>query len=1060
MFLSNLSIKRPVFATMMMAALMVLGLFSLRRLPLDEMPDVELPFLMVQTVYPGAGPESVEREVTKKIEEAINPIAGVKRMESSSVEGVSMIFVEFELGTKVADAQADVRAKLDALRPTLPADIETPVVSRFDFRQSPIISLALSGEGWALRDLTQLATETISRRIETVDGVGNVSVVGGLQREIHVLLLPPRMEALGVSPEMVVGALRRENMDAPAGRVERGIGEQLVRVRGRIRDPRQFAELVVTVRNGAAVRLREVARIEDSQEEERTAAEYSGRRAIGIDIRRISGSNIVAVADGVRRAVSELNAQLPRGVRMEFIRDNSDWIRESLADVEMTLIVGAMLTVFIVFLFLNSWRSTVITGLTLPVSVISAFLAIYMFGFTINTMTLMALSLAIGMLIDDAIVVRENIVRHVEHGEDHYTAAGAGTSEIGFAVLATTMSVLAVFVPVGFMGGIVGRFFFEFGITVAFAIAVSLFVSFTLDPMLSSIWYDPQAEGHAERGPIGKQLERFNQKFRDLGVWYRSVIAWALDHRRATVGIAAGAFVLAISLFGVGAVGGEFMPRADRSEFQVTVKTPVGSSLAYTRAKAEELDRYIRSLPEVEFTYLTIGGGMQTTVTDGSIYVRLKPRAERRRSQDEMMVAMREATPSFRGVQAYVLDAGGMGGGQRPIQVNILGPDLARLQQISEGALAAVRDVRGLVDLSSSLEGRKPEFVVQLDRDLAANLGVTIGSVSTGLRTVLSGTTASNFEDASGLTHDIVVRMAPEYRESSADLARVPLATSQVDQRTMSLVMVPLGQVARILPSGAPSEIKRYQLERMVRLEGNYQGRSLTQVSADIDRRLRQGSVLPAGYRIATGGEQEMFVESVGYIVESLVLAIVFVYLILASQFGSFLQPLAIMLALPLSLIGVMLGLMLTRGTFNMLSMIGVIMLMGLVTKNAILLVDFTNKSREAGATRRDALIDAGQIRLRPIMMTTLAMIFGMLPTALALGEGGEFRAPMARAVIGGLVTSTLLTLIVVPVVYTYFDDFGSRVLGWVSASNKGEVGVPVQEETAPGAEPEVFPAD
>ena len=1060
MFLSNLSIKRPVFATMMMVALMVLGLFSLRRLPLDEMPDVEFPFLMVQTIYPGAGPEAVEREVTKKIEEAINPIAGVKRIESSSVEGVSTIFVEFELETKVMDAQADVRSKLDALRPSLPSDIETPVVSRFDFRQSPIVSLALSGEGWALRDLTQLATETISRRIETVDGVGNVTVVGGLQREIHVLLLPPRMEALGVSPEMVVGALRRENMDAPAGRVERGIGEQLVRVKGRVRDPRAFAALVVTVRGGTPVRLGDVARIEDAQEEERTAAEFSGRRAIGIDIRRMSGSNIVAVADGVRGTVAELNAQLPRGVRLEVIRDNSVWIRESLADVQLTLVLGALLTVLIVFLFLNSWRSTVITGLTLPVSVISAFLAIYAFGFTINTMTLMALSLAIGMLIDDAIVVRENIVRHVERGEDHYTAAGEGTSEIGFAVLATTLSVLAVFIPVGFMGGIIGKFFFQFGITVAFAIAVSLFVSFTLDPMLSSIWYDPQAEGHAERGPIGRQLERFNQRFRDLGAWYRTVIAWALDHRKTTVGVAIGAFVLAISLFGIGAVGGEFMPKSDRSEFEVTVKTPVGSSLAYTRAKTEELDRFIRALPEVEFTYLTIGGGQQATVTDGTIYVRLKPVAVRARSQEEVMVALRAAVPPFRGVRAYVMEAGGMGGGQRPIQVNILGPDLARLQEISDRALAAIRPVPGLVDLSSSLEGRKPEFVVELDRDLAANLGVTIGSVSTGLRTVLSGSVASNFEDASGLTHDVVVRLAPEFRESSTDLARVPLATTQVDQRSGSLVMVPLGQVARILPSGAPSEIKRYQLERMVRIEGNYQGRSLTQVSGDIQRQLRQGSVLPTGYRIATGGEQEMFIETVGYVVESLVLAIVFVYLILASQFGSFLQPLAIMLALPLSLIGVMLGLLLTRGTFNIMSMIGVIMLMGLVTKNAILLVDFANKARATGSPRREALIDAGQIRLRPIMMTTLAMIFGMLPTALALGEGGEFRAPMARAVIGGLVTSTLLTLIVVPVVYTYFDDFGSRVVAWLTSKEEVKKVRAEEAGVVPGSLPEAFPAD
>ena len=1060
MFLSNLSIKRPVFATMMMLALVVLGLFSMRRLPLDEMPDVDLPFLLVQTRYPGAGPDAVEREVTKKIEEAINPIQGVKHIESSSVEGYSTVFVEFELGTKIMDAQADTRAKIDAIRLDLPSDIDPPLVSRFDFRQSPIVSLALSGEGWAQRDLTQLATETISRRIETVDGVGNVTVVGGLEREIDVLLLPPRMEALGVSPDMVVAALRRENMDAPAGRVERGIGEQLVRVKGRVRDPQQFANLVVTVRGGVPVRLGEVARIADTQEEERSAAEYSGKRAIGIDIRRVTGSNVVEVADGVRQAVAELNAQLPKGVHLDEIRDTSKWIRESLNDVRMTLVLGALLTVLIVFLFLNSWRSTVITGLTLPVSVISAFLALYVFNFTINTMTLMALSLAIGMLIDDAIVVRENIVRHVERGEDHYTAAGAGTSEIGFAVLATTLTVLAVFVPVGFMGGIVGRFFFQFGITVAFAIAVSLFVSFTLDPMLSSIWYDPQAEGHAERGPVGKALERFNGKFRDIGVWYRGVIAWALDHRRATVGIAVGAFVLAMMLLGVGAVGGEFFPKSDRSEISVGFETPVGSSLAYTRAKAEEIDRYLRSLPEVAFTYLTIGGDQQRTVTAGTIYTKLRPRAERARGQEEFKSYVRHALAGFRGVTTSINDASGMGGGQKPIQINILGPDLGRLRTISDSALAVIRHVPGLVDLKSSLEGQKPEFEVELDRDLAANLGVTIGSVSTGLRTVLSGTTASDFEDEAGLAHDVVVRLAPEYRESAADLARVPLATTRADTRTGALVMVPLGQVAHISPSGAPAEIKRYQLERMVRLEANYEDRPLTKVSADIQKRLARADVLPVGYRYVTGGMQEMFVESVGYILESLALAVIFVYLILASQFGSFLQPLAIMLSLPLSLIGVMLGLLLTRSTFNMLSMIGVIMLMGLVTKNAILLVDFANKARDAGSARREALIDAGQIRLRPIIMTTLAMIFGMLPTALALGEGGEIRAPMARAVIGGLITSTLLTLIVVPVVYTYYDDLGGRVLALFAKRKRVERAVAAGEEPAPGAEPEGVPAD
>jgi HAE1 family hydrophobic/amphiphilic exporter-1 len=1058
MFLSNLSIKRPVFATMMMLALIVLGLFSLRRLKLDEMPDVELPFVMVQTRYPGASPEAVEREVTKKIEEAVNPIEGVKRIESSSVEGFSTIFIEFELNTRVMNAQADVRSKLDAIRADLPLDIDPPVVSRFDFRQNPIISLALSGPGWALRDLTRLATETIARRIETVDGVGSVSVVGGLDREIHVLLLPARMEALGVSPDMVAAALRRENMDTPAGRVERGSAEQLVRVKGRITDPRAFANVVVATRSGTPVRLGEVARIEDAQEEERSVAEFSGARSIGIDIRRVSGANVVDVADGVKAVIAQLNAELPRGTRLEVIRDNSTWIRESLGDVQLALVLGALLTVLVVFLFLNSWRSTVITGLTLPVSVISAFLVVYAMNFTINTMTLMALSLAVGILIDDAIVVRENIVRHVERGEDHHTAAREATSEIGFAVLATTLSILAVFVPVGFMGGIVGRFFFQFGITIAFAVAVSLFVSFTLDPMLSSLWYDPQAAGHAERGPVGKRLEKFNDRFRDVGRRYRGAIAWALDHRWATLGVAGGAFAAAIVLMAVGAVGGQFMPVTDRGDLNVVIETPVGSSLAYTRAKGEEIDRSLRARPEVAYTYFTIGGGQQRTVTDGAIYVKLKPKGERGLTQQQFETALRRDLPAFRGVRATVGDAGGMGGGQAPVQINIIGPDMGRLQELSDQMLARIHNVPGLVDLTSSLEGRKPEYVIEVNRDLAADLGLSIGAISNTLRTVLAGQRVTNYEDETGLTHDVIVQVAPEFRTSYADVGRIPLSTGAVNLRTLVPVTVPLGQVAEIRPGGAPSEIKRLSLERMARIEGNYQGRSLTQVMGDVRARF-SGLALPPGYRLNVGGESADFAETVGYILESLALAIIFVYLILASQFGSFLQPLAIMLSLPLSIIGVLLGLLLTGDTFNIMSMIGIIMLMGLVTKNAILLVDFANKARLRGRTRREALIEAGEIRFRPIMMTTLSMIFGMLPTALALGEGGEFRAPMARAVIGGLITSTLLTLVVMPVVYTFLDDFGAKVLGWAKRGAPKEVEAR-GHEPGPQPVPEGVPAD
>ena len=1030
MFLSDLSIKRPVLATMMMLALVVLGLFSYRRLSIDLFPNVDFPVLVIQTRYAGASPESVEREVTKKLEEAVNPVSGVKEISSTSTEGFSTIVVQFNLGTKIMDAQADVRAKIDAIRQDLPKDIDPPVISRSDPAQQPIFVLSVNGGGWALRDLTRLADEVVSRRLENIPGVGNVTLVGGLKRQINVLLLPDRMDALGVSPDMVVDALNRENGDVPAGRVDAGSAENLVRVSGKIKDPKDFANLIVTSRGGSLVRLGQVARIEDSQEEERDAAYVSGERAVALEVRKTSDANTVEVVDAVRRVMTELSATVPHGTHLSTIQDNSTWIRNSVDDVQKTLLEGAALTVFIVFLFLNSWRSTVITGLTLPVSVISAFLAIYAFGFTLNTMTLMALSLAIGILIDDAIVVRENIVRHVERGEDHYTAARNGTAEIGFAVMATTFSVIAVFIPVAFMKGIVGRFFFPFGITVACAVAVSLFVSFTLDPMLSSLWYDPQAEGGAERGRIGKLLVRFNDSFHGLGQRYRRVIAWALDHRIATIGIAAAAFIAAMSLFGLGLVGGQFMPNSDNEQTALTVEAPEGSSIDYTAGKTAELTRWLDRQPEVALTYATIGGPQQNNaVNKGQIYIKLTPKSARRRTQQEFENEMRQVLPQFSGVTARVLQLGAAGGNRPPIELRLEGPEITKLQDLSDRAIAAMRTVPGLVELKSSLEGRKPEFLIDVNRDLAANVGLSLGLIGQSLRPILAGQTAGTWEDETGLAHDVEVRLAPEFRRSATDVARIPIASNQTNSRTKNSVMVPLGQVATLSTSGAPSEIKRLNLERVVSIDGNYEGRPLTAVMQDAQARLGQVP-LPAGYRWDVGGEQKDFAETVGYIMESLFLAVVFIYLILASQFGSFLQPLAIMLSLPLSLIGVMLGLMLTRGTFNIMSMIGVIMLMGLVTKNAILLIDFVNKAREKGSERRAALIDAGELRLRPIVMTTLAMIFGMLPTALALGAGSEFRAPMAVAVIGGLITSTLLTLVVVPVVYTYLDDFG----GWVGA--------------------------
>jgi HAE1 family hydrophobic/amphiphilic exporter-1 len=1042
-FLSDLSIRRPVLATMMILALVVLGIASYRRLSVDLWPKVEIPFVSIQTTYPGASPEAVEREVTKRIEESVNSIEGVKEITSFSTEGYSVIYIQFQLQTRIMDALADVRAKMDAVRQDMPKDIDPPVISRFDVQSLPIMTFAVSGPGWSLRDLTRLGEEDISRRLQNIPGVGSVEVVGGVRREIHALLLPDRMDALGVSPDMVVAALQRENTDVPAGRVERGAREDLVRIKGRIAEPKDFANVAVATRNGSTVRLSQVARVEDAQEEERDAAYISGERAVAIEIRKVSGGNTVDIADAVNDEVAALNRELPRGARLSRVQDNSIWIRHSVEDVQKTLVEGAALTILIVFLFLNSWRSTVITGVTLPVSVISAFLAFNVFGFTLNLMTLMGLSLVIGILIDDAIVVRENIVRHVERGEDHFAAARKGTAEIGFAVLSTSLSIICVFVPVAFMGGIVGRFFYQFGIVVAFAVSVSLFVSFTLDPMLSSRWYDPQAEGRPPQGLVGKLLKRFNDGFARIGVRYRGWIAWSLRHRALVLGVAGATFVLALALPMIGVVGGQFMPKSDEERTLVAFETPVGSSLDYTVSKGLEIARYLDSRSEVDYTYLSIGGVRQNNaVNRGEVFVQMTPKERRRLSQEAFEMELRKVLPRFHGAEARILLSGPVGGAQAPIVLNVIGPELPKLQEISDRVMRDLRDVPGLVELKSSLEGRKPEWLVDVDRNLAADVGLSIGQVGASLRPVLAGQKAGDWEDPTGLSYDVVVRMAPEYRTSSADLARVPVATANVDPRTGAPVMVPLGQVATFRRGGAPDQIDRKSLERVATIEGNYEGRSLTQVVRDVQARLAKIE-LPPGYRFKYGGEQEDFAETVGYMSEALLLAVVFLYIILASQFGSFLQPLAIMLSLPLSMIGVMLALTITRGTLNMMSMVGIIMLMGLVVKNAILLVDFVNKARSRGEERTAALIDAGQLRLRPIVMTTLAMIFGMLPTALALGKGAEFRAPMAHAVIGGLITSTLLTLVVVPVVYTFLDDFGA----WVRRQVRRWTEAPEEEE-------------
>jgi HAE1 family hydrophobic/amphiphilic exporter-1 len=1044
MSLSAVAIRRPVFTTMVMVGLVVMGLFSYRRLAIDQFPAIDLPIVTVQTTFPGASAEGVEREVTRRLEEAFNPVQGVRNITSVSLEGVSQVIIEFDLGRNVDEAANDLRAKLEGIRRDLPEDIDPPIVQKLDPSAQPIISLALSSTTLTPVQLTTLAEETIRRRLEAVPGVGDVQVSGGADREVRVNLVPERLQSLGITVPEVSAALARQNLEVPAGRVRRGTSEQLVRVAGRITSPMQFADVIVATRGGEPVRVRDVARVEDGSPEERSLALLNGRRAISINILKVSGANTVAVADGVKAALARMSG-LPPGAALRVVRDNSTFIRNSIRDVIHELITGALLTVLIVMLFLNDWKATAITSLALPVSVISSFIVMLAMGFTLNVLTLMALSLSIGILIDDAIVVIENIVRHREHGEDHATAAAQGTQEIMLAVMATTLSIVAVFVPVAFMRGIIGRFFFAFGITVAWAVLVSLFVSFTLTPMLAAAWgVNPHGGGTgASRNPLTRGITAFNRAFDRLALRYRGVVTWALAHRKATLGIAAASFVAAMMLFPF--IGGSFSPDTDQSEFAVQFQTPQGSSLSYTLEKSLHIDALLRREPGVAYTFTTIGAGATGRVTNGEMYVRLVPPHERARSQQEMMAVARERVATVFGVQAQVLVPAGIGGAQAPLQVELRGPETAELQRLSSEGLRALAGAPGLADLKSSIGEPRPEWRIELDRDAANQVGVDLGQISATLRPLMAGETATRWEDPTGEERDVVLQVAPEQRQSVEDIASVPVPTAS-RSASGGTATVPLRSIARITSSAAPAQIDRKNLERFVAISGsNAPGVSISEASATLRSRL--GALrLPPGYSINLGGQTQQLAETGGYVLETLSLAVILIFLILASQFESLTQPFAIMLSLPLSLVGVLLALLFTRTTMNIMSMIGIIMLMGLVTKNAILLIDNANERRRAGTERSRALIEAGAVRLRPIMMTTAAMIAGMLPVALALGEGGTFRAPMARAVIGGLITSTLLTLVVVPVAYTYLDGFGARVRRLTHRAERR----PIEEREAP----------
>lgn len=1039
MWLTRVSINNPVFAAMIMLALMVIGLLATFRMKVEEFPNIEFPFVVVNTVYSGASPEVIETDITKKIEDQVNTIAGVKEVTSVTQQGLSQVIVQFDLNIPSDVAAQNVRDKLALVTPTFRDEVTTPIVAQYNPADAPVVSVTFRSDKMSLRELSTYLDNTVKKQLQTVTGVGRVDILGGRQRQIRVLLNPTQMNAYKVSVNQISNALRSENVELPVGTINNQNQEMVIQVNGLVKTPNEFNQIIVAQNRSSTgaivpVYLSQVAQVVDGQAEAESASLQNGQPAVAMDIIKMSDANVIDVVDKTQQRLAEIQATLPPGVTMTVVADSSKSIRGSLNNVVRTLIEGAILAVFIVWLFLGSWRSTIITGLTLPISLLGTLAAIWTFGFSINMMTLLALALCIGLLIDDAIVVRENIVRHVGMGKHHRQAALDGTQEIGLAVLATTLVIVAVFLPVAFMGGIIGRFFYQFGVTVSTAVLLSLFVSFTLDPMLSSIWPDPDAAHQHDRlngrvsfrkRPIAWLLASFQRLLDRLTNLYSHILAWSLRHRLMTVLIAIGSLVAAF--FAVGLVGKEFVPQADMNEIKVKFETPVNANLEYTQQKAAQVNAVLQSFPEVTNIYATVNAMSYSGNNRVQVNVSLVPKDERTRGVDALNRAMREQLQQVGGIKVTSVAAAAMAvsGGLKPIMISIKGNDLTELQRLSNEFMQKLSNVNGLVDLESTLKQPKSMVNVTINREAANDAGLSIGQIGQALRPLLAGDNVSTFKDDNGNNIDVNVRLSDDNRQTISQLQSMYLSSSRMDQNGQP-ILVPLSQVANFSETLGAPQINRRSLFREVVVQANTDGRPAGDIGADITK-IQNEMKLPPGYSFAVQGSNKDMAESIGYATTALGLAIVFIYMLLGSQFNSFLYPVAIMASLPLSLIGVFFALFLFGSSLNMFSIIGIIMLMGLVCKNAILLIDFIKESLSNGLSRNEAIMLAGQTRLRPILMTTAAMVMGMIPLALGIGEGSEQQAPMAHAIIGGVITSTLLTLIVVPVIYTYLDDGKQR---------------------------------
>ena len=976
---------------MMIVALLVLGWVSFNRLSMELFPDIDFPFVVVSTVYPGAGAESVEIEVTREIEDAVNPISGIERIQSTSSEGYSLVIVEFELEVDGLDAAQEVRDKIASIRGDLPDDIEDPIIQRWDPSTEPVLSLVVAGDR-SPRDLTYITKEDIKKRLENISGIGSIDLVGGYEREILVELDLDKLQSYGLTPFDVQYEIATANFELPGGRLKKGPSELLVRTMGKVEGIEELKNLIIDTPKGHFVKLSDVATVKDDIKEIRSLARLGNRdngnfdiqRAISLDIITQSGANVVEVADNVKEAIAELQKELPSDIVITVVQDNSTFTRDAVHDVVNNLIIGGILAILTVFLFLANLRSTLITAIAIPVSIISTFTFMQALGFSLNFMTLLGLSLAVGLLIDDAIVVIENIYRHLDMGKSGHEAASHGTAEIGLAVTATTFAIMVVFLPVAFMKGIVGRFFYSFGMTVSFSVLVSLFVAFTLTPMLSSKMLKKEKSHEGTKNPILMITNAWNKFFTKFGNQYRRVLGWSLKHRWVIMVAATVSFVIAIGI--VQMLGMEFMPETDQSQMFVSFQTAPESTLEKTEGLVAKIEDVIKTFPEVATIYSTIGGGSGGSINSGLIFVKLVPINERSKSSKELIAEVREKLKVFAGIKLSVANEASEEGSGAPIEFAVRGESEELIQHYTEILDSIVRHTPGCVDIDNTLIKIKPEVQINVDRKRAADLGINHQELAAAVRMLVEGETVSRLRDGDE-EYDILLRLKPDQRDGIEDLERFMIPSNKEIAGVMNPTF-PLSRVAGFVQSGAPPKIDRYDRQRIYRVTANVaEGYFAGTVRGGIEKEIA-GITLQPGYSIKPIGQGEWQKESNQYILEALILAVVFIYLVLASQLNSFFDPVTIMTTLPLSLIGAVIGLLIFGSALSIMSQIGIIMLMGLVTKNAILLIDFVKQRREKGVERTEAILDAGPIRLRPIMMTALSLIFGMLPSGAGSGTG------------------------------------------------------------------------